>query len=189
MDDRDAEARIDSALVERAVRDGDPRVFDVLVRRHQGLVRAQLRRLLHDDASTADDLAQESFIIAWRKLDQFRGDSRFGTWLYRIVYSCFLQHLRSTNVRSGSASNVEADDPDAPCVEADAPELRLDLDAALRRLPENQRASLLYCVQLGLSHDEAASVLDMPLGTVKAHVARGKQRLRKMLKDWAPDHE
>lgn len=185
MDEGDAQARLDAALVERAVRDADTRAFELLVRRHQGLVRAQLRRLLGNDAATADDLAQETFVLAWRKLEQFRGDSRFSTWLYRIAYSCFLQFLRSR----GRQPEPAALDPEAGHpADADTPdlELHIDLNAALLHLPMNQRAALLYCEQLGLSHQEAAEVLGIPLGTVKTHVMRGKARLRELLQDWAP---
>jgi RNA polymerase sigma factor (sigma-70 family) len=182
MHDRDAQARIDAALVLRATQpDGAP-AFEQLVRRHQGLVRAQLRRLAGDDITLADDLAQETFVLAWRKLDQFRGESRFGTWLYRIAYSCFLQHLRG---RGGRDSDGQALDAEA-AADAPGPEWGLDLEAAMRCLSINQRAALLYCVQLEFTHEEAAVVLDMPLGSVKTHVARGKARLRQLLKDWAP---
>ena len=181
MDDRDAQARIDAALVLRAVQPDGARAFEQLVRRHQGLVRTQLRRLVGDDIALADDLAQEVFVLAWRKLGQFRGESRFGTWLYRIAYSCFLQHLRG---RAGRGQEVPAlDEDDATGAVEPAPEWGLDLDAAMRRLPINQRAALLYCVQLEFTHEEAAVVLDMPLGSVKTHVARGKARLRQLLKE------
>lgn len=185
MDDRDGQARLDAALVERAVRDADAQAFEMLVRRHQGLVRAQLRRLLGHDAAMADDLAQETFVLAWRKLEQFRGDSRFATWLYRIAHSCFLQFLRSQGRPADPlAADLDAGHP----ADADPHDLalRLDLSTALQRLPTNQRAALLYCEQMGLSHQEAAEVLDMPLGTVKTHVMRGKARLRELLQDWAP---
>lgn len=184
MGDRDAQARIDAALVLRAQQPDGAGAFEQLVRRHQGLVRAQLRRLLGDDPALADDLAQEVFVLAWRKLDQFRGESRFGTWLYRIAYSCFLQHLRG---RGGRALDAEAWDVDeAPAGDAPGPEWGLDLEAAMRRLSIPQQAALLYCVQLDFTHEEAAVVLDLPLGTVKTHIARGKARLRELLKDWAP---
>lgn len=187
MDDRDAQSRIDAALVERVVRDGDTRAFELLVRRHQGLVRAQLRRLLGRDAAMADDLAQDTFVIAWRKLQQFRGDARFGTWLYRIAYSCFLQHLRGERGQP-TQQPVELDlaEAEMPHAETGTPELKLDLDAALLQLSAEQRAALMYCVQIGLSHEEAAVVLEMPLGSVKTHVARGKAKLRQLLQDWAP---
>ncbi len=186
MDERAAQARIDLDLVEQALREGDAQVFGLLVRRHQGLVRAQLRHLLGDDPALADDLAQETFVLAWRKLAQFRGQSRFSTWLYRIAHSCFQQYWRSKGWRAQQESELE--DSKAELLNADtaAPELALDFDAALRCLSDNQRTALLYCVQLELTHEEAAVVLDMPLGSVKTHVARGKAKLRQLLQDWAP---
>lgn len=186
MDEGEAQARLDAALVARAVGHADARAFEMLVRRHQGLVRAQLRRLLGRDAAMADDLAQETFVLAWRKLEQFRGDSRFSTWLYRIAHSCFLQFLRR---HGGAAEPGLAEDEAGPGALADPQdlELRLDLHAALAQLPADQRAALLYCAQLGLSHQEAAEVMDLPLGTVKTHVLRGKARLRALLHDWEPN--
>lgn len=184
MDERDALARIDAALIDQIRRDGDARAFGTLVRRHQGRIRAQLRQLLRDDPATADDLAQETFVQAWRKLEQFRGEARFATWLHRIAHACFLQHRRS---RAGAPRPAAADASEADhATVTGSPELRLDLDTALSRLPEPQRSALLYCAQLGLSHEEAASVLDLPLGTVKTHVTRGKAKLRELLRDWAP---
>ena len=188
MHDPDAPSRIDAALVQRALREGDARVFEILVRRHQGLVRAQLRRLLPDDPASADDLAQETFVLAWRKLDQFRGEARFATWLHRIAHACFLQHCRSRG-RRGQQETALAPDHEAIGLAAASPELGLDLDAALRHLSEPQRVALLYCVQLGLSHEEAALVMDLPLGTVKTHVLRGKSKLRDLLRDWSPGIE
>jgi RNA polymerase sigma factor (sigma-70 family) len=187
MDDRDAQARVDAALVERAVRDADARIFGILVRRHQGTIRAQLRRLLVHDPSLADDLAQETFVLAWRKLEQFRGDSRFATWLHCIAHSCFLQHVRRRGEPLPPAAEWEPDERAGQGVATAPPELGLDLEGALQRLSTDQRAALLYCVQLGFSHEEAAQVLNMPLGTVKTHVARGKARLRELLQDWATD--
>ena len=79
MADSVAEARIDQALVARVRLGNDPRAFEQLVRRHQGLVRAQLRRLLHGDHAAADDLAQVASLLAWQKFDQFRGEACFST--------------------------------------------------------------------------------------------------------------
>jgi RNA polymerase sigma factor (sigma-70 family) len=188
MDDRDAQARIDRDLVEQALRHGDARVFGLLVRRHQGKVRAQLRRLLGDDPELADDLAQETFVLAWRKLEQYRGESRFSTWLYRIAHSCFQQHWRSKGWRAQQESDLEGSEHELPDTDRAAADLALDFDAALRCLSHNQRAALMYCVQLELTHEEAAVVLDMPLGSVKTHVARGKAKLRQLLQDWAPEN-
>ena len=85
----------DSALVARVLAGDDRHAFAALVRRHQGPVRALLRRLCKGDDAFADDLAQETFLQAHRKLEQFRGDARFSTWIYRIAYNSFLMAIRS----------------------------------------------------------------------------------------------
>lgn len=181
MADHEAGSGVDRALVARVLLADDQRAFEQLVRRHQGMVRAQLRRLLHGDETMADDLAQETFLLAWKKLGQFRGEARFSTWLYRIAYSCFLQaHRRSSWSGSRSRDDV-LDELQAP---ADAPDLQLDLARAMRLLSAPERIVLLHCVQLGLSHEEAAYVLGMPLGTVKTHSLRGKSKLRLQMAAW-----
>ena len=179
--DRAAEARIDQALVARALLGNDRRAFEQLLRRHQGMVRAQLRRLLNGDEAAADDLAQEVFLLAWRKLDQFRGEARFSTWLYRIAYSCFLQACRKRPLNAGQADESELEQLPAP---QQAIDLQLDLERAMQQLSKAEQTVLLHCVQLELSHEEAAQVLAMPLGTVKTHATRGKAKLRAWLAAW-----
>ena len=188
MPDSAAEAAIDRGLVSRALLGNDRRAFENLVRRHQGMVRAQLRRLLRSDHAAADDLAQETFLLAWRKLDQFRGEARFATWLYRIAYSCFLQAIRKRPAATDAASDLDDHDLAAP---DRAMDLELDLARAMQALSESEQAVLLHCVQLGLSHEETAYVLAMPLGTVKTHARRGKEKLKSHLAAWedAPHEE
>jgi RNA polymerase sigma-70 factor (ECF subfamily) len=179
--DSAGEARVDQSLVARVLLGDDRGAFEQLVRRHQGLVRAQLRRLLHGDEAAADDLAQEVFLLAWRKLEQFRGEARFSTWLYQIAYSCFLQARRRK-----SQSFEEADDGSAEGLQASLHpiDLQLDIGRAMQRLSIAEQTVLLHCVQLGLSHEEAAYVLAMPLGTVKTHATRGKAKLKMQLAAW-----
>ena len=179
--DRDTGSGIDKALIARVLLGNDQHAFEQLVRRHQGMVRAQLRRLLHGDAAMADDLAQETFLLAWKKLGQFRGDAQFSTWLYRIAYSCFLQARRRT---SWIRSRVKEDAVDELHAPAETTDLQLDLARAMRHLSDAEQAVLLHCVQLGLSHEEAAYVLGMPLGTVKTHALRGKSKLRQHMAAW-----
>lgn len=181
MADSAAEARIDRALVARVLLGEDRHAFEQLLRRHQGMVRAQLRRLLHGDAAAADDLAQETFLLAWRKLDQFRGDARFSTWLYRIAYTCFLQAQRKKTPPADGSGDAELEQVAAP---RHAMDLQLDLGRAMRRLSAAEQAVLLHCVQMDLSHEEAAYVLAMPLGTVKSHASRGKAKLKTWLAAW-----
>ncbi len=181
MTDSAAEARIDQALVIRARLGNDHRAFEQLLRRHQGMVRAQLHRLLHGDHAAADDLAQEVFLLAWRKLDQFRGEARFSTWLYRIAYSCFLQACRKRSWPTGDADDGEVERLPAPPYAVD---LQLDVERAMQRLSLAEQTVLLHCVQLGLSHEETSYVLAMPLGTVKTHATRGKAKLKAWLAPW-----
>jgi RNA polymerase sigma-70 factor (ECF subfamily) len=174
-----AEARVDRALVARALLANDTRAFEQLLRRHQGMVRAQLRRLLQGDHAKADDLAQETFLLAWRKLDQFRGDARFSTWLYRIAYTCFLQARRKRTIAPEIGDEGQAQPSPAHAIA-----LQFDVERAMQRLSPHEQNVLLHCAQLGLSHEEAAYVLAMPLGTVKSHMLRGKAKLRALLVDW-----
>lgn len=180
MADSGDDARVDQALVARALLGNDRRAFEQLVRRHQGMVRAQMRRLLHGDHASADDLAQETFLLAWRKLHQFRNEARFSTWLYRIAYSCFLQAYRKKPSPAGdNDEHLEQLPAPAPTID-----LQLDLQRAMQYLSRAEQTVLLHCVQMGLSHEETAYVLAMPLGTVKTHAARGKAKLRKWLAPW-----
>ena len=173
--------RIDALLVKRVQADDDRQAFELLVRRHQGLVRAQLLRLLKGDAASADELAQEVFLRLWQRIGQFRGDSRFATWLYRLAHNAFVDQYRRRD------ASVRHDDDEAlaevRAVEAESG-LGIDLQRAVQALPTMEREAFLYCVELGLSHDEAARVMGLPLGTLKSHVLRGKQRLRDWLQHW-----
>ena len=145
------------------------------------MVGAELRRLLYGEEAAADDLAQEAFLLAWRKLDQFRGEAKFSTWLYRIAYSCFLQAYRKRPSPAGDAHEDEIEQLHAT---SHALNLQLDFERAMQQLSAAEQTVLLHCVQLGLSHEEAAFVLTMPLGTVKTHAARGKAKLKTWLAAW-----
>ncbi|MDN5924466.1 MAG: RNA polymerase sigma factor [Xanthomonadales bacterium] len=180
MTDVNQEARVDLALVTRVLLSNDQRAFEQLLRRHQGMVRAQLRRLLRGDEAAADDLAQETFVIAWRKLSQFRAEAKFSTWLYRIAYACFLQAMRKKSLPMNAADDVLQQLPAQPL----AVDLSMDMARAWQRLSAAEQVVLLHCVQLGMSHAEAAYVLAMPVGTVKTHATRGKAKLKLLLAAW-----
>ena len=179
--DRDAEARIDLALVKRVLLQDDRRAFEQLLRRRQGLVRAQLRRLCDGDAALADDLAQETFLLVWRKLSQFRGDSQFSTWLFRVAHNCFLQARRRNTTVPVHASPADEASEIVPVDSDNSPDLHVDLQRALQRLPEGERVVMLYHAQMGMSHDETAQITGFPLGTVKTCALRGKARMRAWL--------
>lgn len=125
----------------------------------------------------------ETFLLAWRKLGQFRGEARFCTWLYRIAYTIFLRVIRAGRIPAGQHR-----DHGTPSIDESRDiDLRHDLEQAMRKLPEAQRMALTMCYDFDLSHEEAAYVLGIPEGTVKTHVARGKAKLRESLSAWAKD--
>lgn len=155
---------------------GQEAAFEVLVRRYQGTVRGIARRLAPRPVE-ADDIAQAAFLTAWRKIGTYRGGS-FKAWLCTIAYREFLQTRRKQKpeVEFDEGAHVIAFDVSAARM-AD----HMDLDRALRTLPENQRICVVLCVAAGLSHAEAAGTTGFPLGTVKSHVNRGVAALRKQL--------
>jgi RNA polymerase sigma factor (sigma-70 family) len=174
----------DADLIARVLVDDDQHAFGELVRRHQSPVRGLLRQLTRTDTALADDLAQEAFIRAYKNIRSFRGEARFSTWLYRIAYNCFREDARRRKELVGIDETRWQAEADPRSVDAG---LRHDLMDALSQLPLNERTAVVLCCQNGLSHDEASRVLDIPLGTVKTNVLRGREKLKKMLRTWGPE--
>ena len=132
----------------------------------------------------ADDLAQETFLRAYKNIRSFRGEAKFSTWLYRIAYNCFREEARKRKELVGIDETQLEAEQDPQTVD---PALKHDLMHALQLLPLHERSAILLCCQNGLSHDEAARVLDIPLGTVKTNVLRGREKLKKTLAAWGPN--
>ena len=174
----------DADLVARVLVDDDQNAFGELVRRHQSAVRGLLRQLTRTDVALADDLSQQTFLRAYKNIRSFRGEARFSTWLYRIAYNCFREDARRRKELVGIDEEQLQTQHDPQVAN---PALRHDLMRALSLLPLNERSAVLLCCQNGLSHDEAARVLDIPLGTVKTNVLRGREKLKRMLADWGPN--
>ena len=174
----------DIALIARVVASDDRDAFGELVRRHQSAVRAFLRQLTQGDHARADDLAQDTFIAAYRTLGRFRGDSAFSTWLLGIAHNLFRNDRRQQRDIPCEAIPDTADNEPTPIDQA---ALRHDLSTALRRLSTDEQTVLHVCYQQGLSHREASSVLGWPVGTVKTHLLRGKEKLRTLLSAWNPN--
>ena len=172
----------DADLVARVLLDADQHAFSELVRRHQSAVRGLLRQLTRGDAALADDLGQEAFLKAFKNIRSFRGEAKFSTWLYRIAYNCFREEARKRKELVGIDETQLEREQDPQTVD---PALRHDLAQALQLLPLHERSAVLLCCQNGLSHDEASRVLDIPLGTVKTNVLRGREKLKKTLAEWA----
>jgi RNA polymerase sigma factor (sigma-70 family) len=153
----------------------DAGAFEALVRRHAPVVRALLRRMGAQEA-LADDLAQECFVIAFQRIGGFRGEGSFQGWLKQIAARLYVRRWRAE-------SRYEALDPAVE--EADGgsrtADVRLDLDEALKSLSEAERLCVSMCSGAGFSHTEAGALLKMPAGTVKSHVKRGLDKLRRRL--------
>jgi len=174
-------AASDVELILAVLEHDDRRAFGRLVERHQSKVRTVLRRLTKGDAALADDLAQETFVLAWRNLRNFRFQARFSTWIYRIAFNAW-----QSEARKKREVPMELDDdapPPGPEAFEEMPDIvsRMDLERALAVLSDGERAAIGACYYADLSHEEAAEALGMPLGTVKTHVMRAKAKLKARL--------
>ena len=177
----------DRALWARAVMHQDSHAFSTLVRRHHGAVRGFLRRLCAGDDACADDIAQDVFLRAHRSLSSWRGEGSLQGWLMTIAWRGFLSHKRSkrflVEILDGEAG-VEAPVPGG--LEHTARDTERDVIRAMASLRIEERAALTLCFQEELTHEEAAAALGMPIGTLKSHVARGKEKLKQRLQSYAP---
>ena len=172
----------DAALV-AAARAGSVADLSRLIDRHQQAVRAFLARIVRS-RDEAEDLAQETFLAACSQLAQYRGDASVRTWLCAIAWRKAKGAQRSwfrARARDGAyADRAEMERPN----EIDA-EDSMALKAALASLPLDQRAAVVLCLSEDFSHAEAAQALNLPLGTVKSHVARGRAKLLAVLGEQA----
>jgi RNA polymerase sigma-70 factor (ECF subfamily) len=170
----------ESEWLAREAAAGDTAAFGILVRRHQSKLRGFLLRMTRGNHALADDLAQETFLEAFRKIAQFGTGSFFG-WLCAIAYSRYLMEARKRKLESlDEAGEIAADAPEPEIASA----AKLDLEKALAQLAPAQRAALTMCFALGFSNEEAAASLNLPLGTLKSHVNRGREKLAAMLGAW-----
>jgi RNA polymerase sigma-70 factor (ECF subfamily) len=163
-------------LVE-AARAGDRDALDRLLRTHYDRLYAVCRRLVGDDA-TAQDACQEALITIARRLDRFDARSSFGTWAYRVTTNACFDELRRRRRRPVA---VVPDERPAPGDVGEAAAVRVDIDAALARLPVEYRAAVVLRDLCGLAYDEIADVLGIPAGTVRSRIARGRALLMPLL--------
>jgi RNA polymerase sigma-70 factor (ECF subfamily) len=147
-----------------------------LVHAHQGGLRAFLNRMCRNEA-LADDLAQETFLRAFNKLDQLNENESEKAWIYKIGYRIFLDYIRKEKRRK-DLGDIHMPQPEAVL---DDTGIKMDVEQAMNNLPASQRAAVMLCLAYGFSHSEAATALNQPLGTVKSHVNRGKDALRGFL--------
>lgn len=176
----DGSAEDDRALIRRAA-DGDRAAFGALMARHEDMVFAVCMRML-GDREAALDASQETFITLLRKADRYRGDAAVSTWLYRVTVNTCLDQMRKAKRRRTEPmpehhdpSDLRAGDP------FEAVELRPDVETALAGLPDEFRAAVVLSDLQGLPLAEVAAALDVPVGTVKSRIFRGRRILAGVL--------
>jgi RNA polymerase sigma-70 factor (ECF subfamily) len=181
----------DQILVER-VQQGDKQAFNALVLKYQQKVANLVGRYIRDPAEVLD-VTQEAFIKAYRALPNFRGDSAFFTWLYRVAINTAKNHLAAQARRPPQddieAVNAEQMDIGSVLKEQDTPENRLiqedilkAIQAALSALPDELRTAIMLRELDGLSYEEIAQAMDCPVGTVRSRIFRAREAIDKQLK-------
>ncbi len=174
---------------------GDQDAFAELVRRHQDRVIRIVMRMRQFDLAAAEDLAQETFIRAWRAIGTFRQEGEFGAWLYRIAVNVGLGEVTSTRFKAAKKQvslDLTYDDgdrmfdpkehrPTRPDRFLERGELSRVLQYALSLLPEEFRVPVILCDVEGLDYERIAAILDVPIGTVRSRIHRGRERLKDVI--------
>ena len=163
------------ALIVSLAAKGDRDAFAELVRRRQGWIRTLMRRC-SGDVTLADDLSQQVFMQAWRKIRQLKDASRFGPWIKRLAINEWLQHAR----KGDALRNADGDDAITGS-HADTTSVAMDLDRAMAALPGPVSLCIALSYHERLSHPEIEELTGIPIGTVKSHIRRGSERLRQLL--------
>ncbi len=181
----------DLELVQR-VQSGDKKSFDILVLKYQHKVIGLITRYVHDP-DTAMDVAQEAFIKAYRGLKNFRGESAFYTWLYRIAINSAKNYLVSQNRRLPD-SDIDAEEAEqiggesalkeyaSPEHEMLKDEIQAAVTQAIDALPEDLRTAIILRELEGMSYEEIAVTMECPIGTVRSRILRARQSIDKVLR-------
>ena len=165
-------------------RNGDRHAFEKLYRSHCGRIYALCWRMCGGDAALAEDMVQEAFVRAWNKLDLFRGESKFGTWLHRLAVNVVLSDRRIRVKRVRREQELGEDVERTLVGDRDVfAGIRKDLEAAISGLPERARTVLvLYDIE-GYQHQEIAEMTGMAVGSSKAQLHRARKLVREILED------
>jgi len=163
------------ALIVSMASNGDRLAFEELVRRRQSWIRNLMRRCCND-ANLADDLSQQVFMQAWRRIRQVKDPQRFGPWLKRLAVNEWLQHQRKNDALRGAVG-----EDDISVARLEKTSVAMDLDKALAALPGPVSLCIVLSYYERMSHAEIAEMTKLQLGTVKSHVRRGSEKLRQML--------
>ena len=179
----------DNVLIERILENSDQHAFKTLVIKHQSQIRVFARRLSAGCHATADDIAQETFISAFRNLKDFKQQSKLSTWLHTIAYRQFLAVLKArtktTTIKQAiedshdisSSVNKEPANKTKKNIAFDSVETNILVEQLMATLTPIERICISLFSYTGLTHDEISEELDMPLGTIKSHINRAKQKM------------
>jgi RNA polymerase sigma-70 factor, ECF subfamily len=183
----------DLGLVQRVQR-GDKTAFDLLVRKYQHKVVKLVTRYMRDQAD-AEDVAQEAFIKAYRAIPQFRGDSAFYTWLYRIAINTAKNAIVSRdrspidfdldlqNIEESNSMQLRLADAETPESLLQTEEIRETVNRAIEALPEDLRTAIVLRELEGLSYEDIAQAMDCPVGTVRSRIFRAREAIDKRLSE------
>lgn len=172
----------DIELVERTLVHKDQHAFTRLVMRHQLVVRSLLARTCRKDRHSVDDLVQETFLRAYLSLASFRQESKFSTWLYRIAFNLVADKFRRKSLDYCDLDSIH--EVGGHCKLLNQSDLRTDLAKALNTISDQQKIAVRLCLEEGYSHADAAEMMNIPLGTLKSHVSRGRANLQQLLVHW-----
>lgn len=170
---------MESILVKRVQHADDHQAFERLMQQNQGPVRQFLRRLTQQDHAVADELAQETFFKAYRHIGSYRNEGRFLSWLFKIAYQHFIESKRKKRITGDGEYDDIADEQDF--------ESRIVAERTVQQLVkylrEDERAAILLHFQHELSQQEVSTVMELPLGTVKSLIRRGKLKLQQLIQN------
>jgi RNA polymerase sigma factor (sigma-70 family) len=163
-------------LISRA-QTGDVDAFELIYNEHSGRVYALCLRLMGGEQTAATELMQDVFVRAWKNLGKFRGESAFSSWLHRLAVNAMLENARSDKRRVARVLPMEDTSQIGAFAPGDSPELRIDLERAIARLPEGARTAFVLHDIEGFQHQEIAAQLGIAVGTVKAQLHRAHKLL------------
>lgn len=170
----------DAQLISSILLFDDHRAFKILSERYRPKLKALFTKLTTGDLEMVNDLLQETYLTMYRRLATFNGKSAFGTWLYQVAYRQFLQMHRA---EKPPHTEINADQVAAPwqMQKTDAVAQKMDIDRAMTCLREEERVAIYLSYAEGYNHEEIAEIMQVPLGTVKSYILRGRNKLRELL--------
>jgi RNA polymerase sigma-70 factor (ECF subfamily) len=176
--DDEKTAALDSV---RRAQAGDVDAFELLYREHAGRIFALCLRLKAGDSTDATELMQDVFIRAWRRLETFRGDCAFSSWLHRLAVNTMLENTRGDNRRIARVLPMDDTSRLAGAARSSGIDLKMDMEDAIASLPKGARLAFVLHDVEGYQHQEIAEQLSVSVGTVKAQLHRARRLLRERL--------